>query len=66
MIKQIDPANADQHTKRLPIGLDYQGRYEEAAAMGRGLDASQGILNGLLLSLAIVCAIGLVAFWVWG
>ena len=66
MIKPIDPANADQHPKRLPMGLDYQGRYEEAAAMGEDLAISEGILTGLLLTLAMFCVIGLLAFWVWG
>jgi len=52
--------------KRMFDGLDYQGRHEEASEIGNALDMSQGILNGLLISLALVSAIGLLAFWVWG
>ena len=65
MIKQIDP-NDSTHIKRMPLGLDYQGRHEEAAAMGEELAISEGILTGLLLTLAMFCVIGLLAFWVWG
>ena len=65
MIKQIDPTDA-KHIKRMPMGLDYQGRHEEAAAMGEDLAISEGILTGLLLTLAMFCVIGLLAFWVWG